>query len=114
MRRRGPVILMLAGLLAATVVVALAGRAARADTLPDPGPRGTLSTQMSSAHFRVDWDVIGCGGGTASSTHFILRSTIGQRFAVDDWSTGTYFGGRAGFWQTFRYSSYLPLLLRNY
>ncbi|MBN2002255.1 MAG: hypothetical protein JXA21_02765 [Anaerolineae bacterium] len=68
---------------------------------------------MGSAHFGLDWDVIGNGGAKMASTHFQMASTVGQA-AAGNISSG-HFAAHIGYWQnlTAAYPVYLPLVLRG-
>jgi hypothetical protein len=53
------------------------------------------ASAMSSAHYDLDWNVIGGGGGAAGSAHYSLNSTIGQ---VLGQGTSTSYKLTGGFW----------------
>jgi hypothetical protein len=53
------------------------------------------ASAMSSAHYGLDWNVIGGGGGAAGSAHYSLNSTIGQ---VLGQGTSTSYKLTGGFW----------------
>lgn len=103
-------LLALAGLLAGGLVIALAGRPVQAQDPPLPG--SALGVQMRFTHFRLDWYVIGSGGGEISSAHFRMRSTIGQ--PAVGWKSSTHFQEHTGYWQPFIRRIFLPLVLRSY
>jgi hypothetical protein len=75
------------------------------------GDLGIYTVEMVSPHFRLDWRVGAAGGGRISSAHFRLASTIGQPAIgpVDS----MHFSLRTGYWQSFGYHIYLPLILRG-
>lgn len=86
-------------------------RALARDTSVADSSLGPNLVRIGSDHFRLDWNVSATGGGSASSSHFGLASTTGQPVIGN--SSSTHFGHRAGYWQTFEYRVYLPLILRN-
>ncbi|MCD4737667.1 MAG: hypothetical protein K8R89_00190 [Anaerolineae bacterium] len=104
--------LTLVGLLALALIVLLTNQtaAARRPALAASGPFGTA--QMGSAHFGLDWNVVGTGGGKIASAHFQIRSTLGQ--PTTGWIASSHFKNHAGYWQRFTYRIFLPLVLRNY
>ena len=104
--------LLVAGVLLVGVVWILSGNAARAQNAGPRGPGSMQGVQMGSAHFRLDWHVIGSGGGELSSTHFRLRHTIGQAAIGDQESTN--FKNHAGYWQEFIFRVYLPAILKAF
>ena len=69
---------------------------------------GIFAVQMESAHFAIDWSVIGAGGGEMSSAHYSLNSTIGQPATGN--SSSTNFAHHAGYWQNWFFKIFLPLI----
>jgi hypothetical protein len=72
---------------------------------------------MSSANYAIDWDVMGGGGGSISSTSYAMNSTIGQTAIGPADSTNHDLG--AGYWygviiQIGPLEIYLPLTLKNF
>lgn len=111
MKHRGFLVLALAALLVGGVVVAFIGPLARAQASPAPGPL-TVGPAMSSANFRIEWDVVASGGGRMSSANFRLHTTIGQ--PAIGWKASANFREHTGYWQIFLFRVFLPLVLRNY
>lgn len=104
-------ILALSALLGVGMTVGLATVAAEAQT-PPPGESVTGQLlQLASDHFGLAWNVVGGGGGVMASDHFRIQSTIGQ--PATGWVEGTSFKVHTGYWQTFFYRVYLPLVLRD-
>lgn len=105
-------VITLLGLIVLSLVGFLGSQAASAQptTLAEAGPFNMV--QMGSTNYGLDWNVVGMGGGEIASTHYQIRSTIGQPAIgrVDS----THFGNHAGYWQNFTYKIFLPLVLRNY
>jgi len=72
-----------------------------------------LSRAMQSTHYALNWDVIGAGGGPASSGSFAVNATLGQ--GVVGPAASTSFQVSAGYWLAGgQYSLYLPVLMRDY
>jgi len=70
-------------------------------------------TAMESAHYAINWDVMGGGGEPIASTHFALNSTIGQG-AIGP-KSNTHYCLCSGYWcGVIKYRVFLPLVLRNY
>ncbi|MCS7179351.1 MAG: hypothetical protein RML46_05905 [Anaerolineae bacterium] len=111
MKRKGFLILALAALLAGGLLVVLISPLARAQASPAPGPL-TVGPAMSSANFRISWDVVASGGGRMSSANFHLHTTIGQ--PAIGWKASANFSEHTGYWQIFLFRVFLPLVLRNY
>lgn len=61
--------------------------------------------QNPQAGEKIDWDVIASGGGSMSSTNYILDGTVGQPVAGP--STSTNYALNAGFWQNFGGPAYI-------
>ncbi len=68
---------------------------------------------MESDNYAINWDVVGSGGETSTSTSFALAGTIGQG-VVGSQSSASY-GLCSGYWCSGEaaYSIYLPLVLRG-
>jgi len=72
-----------------------------------------LSRAMQSTSYAINWDVIGAGGGPASSSSFALNATLGQG-VVGPAASGSFQVG-AGYWVLGgQYSLFLPVVLRDY
>ncbi|HNT78794.1 MAG TPA: hypothetical protein PKH77_27630 [Anaerolineae bacterium] len=76
-------------------------------------PANSAAPAMESAHFGLDWDVVGAGGSEIASTHFRVASTIGQP-ATGNLSSA-HFAAHTGYWQTLSttHRVYLPLVMRD-
>jgi len=93
------------------VALGLLGREALAQqTQAQPGP-GAFGAWMSSDHFALNWNVAAAGGGVISSDHFRIASTLGQPVIGNSGSAN--FEHHAGYWQTWVYRIFLPLVLKN-
>ena len=68
-------------------------------------------TPMDSDHFALYWSAAASGGGTISSAHYRLSSTIGQP-VIGNFDSA-HFGHRAGFWQEAIYRIFLPIITGN-
>jgi hypothetical protein len=66
---------------------------------------------MDSDNFGLYWNVVASGGGTISSAHFRLSSTIGQP-VIGNFDS-VHFEHRAGFWQEWIYRIFLPIITKN-
>ena len=72
------------GLLLCLVSLALvAAQAYSAEKAPNgylPGydMPDIYASEISSAHYKLNWNVTACGGGEIDSAHYTLNSTIGQ------------------------------------
>ena len=66
---------------------------------------------MDSDNFALYWNVAASGGGTISSAHFRLSSTIGQP-VIGNFDSA-HFEHRAGFWQELIYRIFLPIMTKN-
>lgn len=89
---------------------------ALAQEAPAAGPNSIPEinrVQMDSAHFGLNWNVAGTGGGDIGSGHFKISSTLGQ--PVIGKSNSTHFSQRAGFWAYLlaKFRIYLPVLFRS-
>jgi hypothetical protein len=104
-------ILALAATLGVGMTVALVTGAAEAQTPPPEESITGQLLQLASDHFGLAWNVVAGGGDVMASDHFRIQSTIGQ--PATGWVEGTSFKVHAGYWQTFVYRVYLPLVLRN-
>lgn len=70
--------------------------------------------QMSSAHFNVNWNVVGTGGGDMSSPHFKISSTLGQPTVGH--KSSPHYQTCTGFWcgaVDFVREIFLPLILKQ-
>jgi len=87
---------VLAGMVIGILTLTVLGGSALAQK-PSPSPEIYASVQdMGSAHYSLNWNVIGNGGGQVSSTHFRVNSTIGQP-AVGT-TTSDHFDVCTGYW----------------
>ena len=95
------------------VALSLLGGQALAQEGPPMSDQIISSTNMGSPHFGLDWNVVGTGGGTISSAHFTVSSTIGQPTVgtVDS----AHFEVCTGYWCWLdRVASiFLPLVMKN-
>ncbi len=77
MFRRKPLLItllvLIALLITAAAVSARQSEAARIDMA-----RAVAGPPMGSPHYNLDWNVSANGGGTITSTHYQVSSTIGQ------------------------------------
>jgi hypothetical protein len=103
-------VLVMAAVLGLGVLVVLLGGPAEAQTRPMVGSESARKLEFGSAHFGLDWNVLGSGGGEMSSTNFRLRSTIGQ--SAIGRQESAHFKNHAGYWQTFIFRVYIPLVLK--
>jgi len=97
-------------LLAALLMMMVASAAASAlrdlrglRRIEDSHDLGGLSTDLS-------WNVLGAGGGHATSASYSLDATLGQPFVGPSSSTAARLS--AGFWQDVGYRVYLPVVLK--
>ena len=67
---------------------------------------------MSSTNYKIDWILAanGGGGGTATSTNYAARFTVGQA-AIGTMNSASYHG-TLGYWHVIFSQTYLPLILR--
>lgn len=74
---------------------------------------GTVLAQTST-HYNLEWHVIGGGGQPVSSTSYAVNSTAGQ--GVIGWTLSTSYDLSAGYWfgARRRYSTYLPIIMKDY
>lgn len=74
----------------------------------------SVALAMSSAHYAINWDVIGGGGGPMSSASYAMNSTVGQ-VAIGPISSVSYRLG-AGYWYgvVVEYRIFLPIIMKNY
>lgn len=102
----GVTLLSLFGLIYAGRQSALKAQAA---TLP----AGANAPAMDSAHFGLNWDVVGAGGSEIVSAHFRVAATMGQP-AVGNLNSA-HFAAHTGYWQTLgaTHRIYLPLVMRE-
>ncbi len=63
---------------------ALAGTAALAIAA------AAVAGEMSSANYSIKWDVTDSGGGTATSTNYVITDSIGQSTAIGTSSSANY------------------------
>jgi len=110
---------ILIGLSVTLVALALLGGQALAQGAQPPPVNGLamdlglLRVQMDSTHFRLDWSVIGSGGGDLGSPHFQLSSTLGQATVGE--KSGTHYELCDGFWcmvGRFIQRIFMPLIQR--
>jgi len=101
--------------LAAVVLLAmlfLAGRSATARAEGRSIPIMGSDSNMTSPSYNLDWDVVGSGGGTMSSSSYTIKGTSGQP-ALGTMSSTSY-EERSGFWVfNFIRDLFLPLIMRN-
>ncbi len=73
-----------------------------------------LAMAMSSANYAINWDVMGGGGGSISSTSYAMNSTIGQ--AIIGYKSSASYELGSGYWPggVVEYLVYLPLILKNF
>ncbi len=53
-------------------------------------PAGLSAQPMTSANYRVSWDVVAGGGGTMSSTNYVVTDTVGQPTPIGQSSSTNY------------------------
>jgi len=99
----------LLGMLGLVHVGRLSSLKAQAASLPEVSG----APAMESAHFGLNWDVVGTGGRGIASTHFRVASTVGQP-AVGNIGSA-HFAAHTGYWQNLStvYQIYLPLVMRD-
>jgi len=102
----GVILFGMLGLVYAGRLFSLKAQAAALNAVPG-------APAMDSAHFGLNWDVIGAGGNTIASTHFRVVSTMGQP-AIGNISSA-HFAAHTGYWQNLStvYRIYLPLVMRD-
>jgi hypothetical protein len=72
-----------------------------------------LARAQTSTTYDLSWNVIGAGGGHATSATYTLDATIGQ--PVTDISASTSVSLQSGFWVKFELLRvFLQLILRNH
>ena len=73
----------------------------------------SVSPQMNSANFALDWSAVGeISGGASTSANYKLNATIGQ-MAANTSSVSTSYGLCTGFQCVLNYLRvYLPLIVR--
>ena len=69
------------------------------------------SRAQRSANYAVEWNVLSGALGEMSSSSYRLNATVGQTMA--GWFSGPSYEVHAGYWQTFIYRVYLPVVLKN-
>jgi hypothetical protein len=102
------VLWVLVGFVVGLVALSILGSQALAQ---EDTPDGIIAgVNMGSAHYGLDWNVVGTGGGTISSPHFTVSSTIGQPTIGS--VTSSHFEVCTGYWCWFDYiaSVFLPIL----
>ena len=77
-RVRKSTLWILAGVVIGALALTFLSGPALAQTPQAEMNRVLSEISMGSAHFALDWNVVGTGGGTISSAHFNVSSTIGQ------------------------------------
>ena len=77
-RTRKSVLWVLAGMVIGLLALTIIGGQALAQEPPPETDIPISGVNMGSAHYGLDWNVVGTGGGTISSSHFTVSSTIGQ------------------------------------
>ena len=106
---------LLLGAIALLLIAAfLVGRGLIVTAQDEPLPTaiGDINlTSMDSDHFALYWNVAASGGGTISSAHFRLSSTIGQP-VIGNFDSA-HFEHHAGFWQEWIYRIFLPIIAKN-
>jgi hypothetical protein len=111
---------LLTGVLVGFLALALMGGQALAQEPITPSGSnlsadlGFMQVQMGSDHFRLDWNVIGSGGGDMTSTHFQMSNTIGQPTVGA--KSSDHYDLCDGFWCAvghFIQGLFLPLIQQN-
>jgi len=111
----------LMGFVAGILILAFLGQHALAQT-PQTTLPGNLSAaavppnspKMSSAHFALNWNVIGTGGGNIQSSHFKSSNTFGQ--PTTGHIDSAHYQTCPGFWCgaiNFVKRIFLPIILKN-
>jgi len=112
-RTRKSILWVLAGMVIGLLALTILGGQALAQE-QSPVSDGIISgVNMGSAHYGLDWNVVGAGGGTISSAHFTVSSTIGQPSVGT--VNSTHFEVCTGYWCWFEYIAnlFLPLILKG-
>ena len=75
---------------------------------------GTAVVAQSSANFDLSWNVIGSGGGEASSARYEVSGTVGQSGVGQTAVTSANFALNSGYWTAGAATQiYLPLVIKN-
>lgn len=112
-RMQKSVLWVVVGIVVGLVALSLLGGPALArEPLAEADPL-TAGINMNSAHYSLNWNVVGTGGGTISSDHFTVSSTLGQPTVGT--ITSTHFEVCTGYWCWLdRIASiFLPLVMKN-
>jgi hypothetical protein len=112
-RARKSIIWVLTGMVIGILALTILGGHAMAQESSPQTDAVISGVSIGSAHFGLDWNVNGTGGGTISSTHFTVSSTIGQPTVGT--SDSTHFEVCSGYWCWLdRIANiFLPLVLKN-
>lgn len=100
-------------LLVATLVVLFFGSMvlASAATLPVTPNEATANAAPEGTNFQIEWDAIGSGAATMTSTSYTLTATVGQP-AIGEMTSDNYRLGSGYWYQFLEWLSFLPLTLR--
>jgi len=75
---------------------------------------GGAALAQTSAHYNLEWHVIGGGGRPVASAHYLVNSTAGQGAASPPYSASASYGVSGGYWFTALYEIHLPVVLKSW
>ncbi len=75
---------------------------------------GGAALAQTSAHYNLEWHVIGGGGQPVASASYRVNSTVGQGAASPPYSTSAHYAVSGGYWFATVYYVYLPVTLKLY
>ncbi len=112
-RTRKSILWVLAGMVIGLLALTLLGGQALAQEAPPEPDAAVSGINMGSANYAINWNVVGTGGGTISSDHFTVSSTIGQPTVgtIDS----THYEVCTGYWCWLDRIAeiFLPLVMKN-
>jgi hypothetical protein len=80
--------------------------------------RAAPAAAQTSAHYNLEWHVIGGGGQPVASTHYAVNSTAGQGAASPPYSASAHYIVSGGYWYGGRPAPirqiYLPVVVREH
>lgn len=80
--------------------------------LPGDSPPDIYAVEISSPHYKMNWNVLACGGGEIDSTHYTLNSTIGQ--PTVGLKSSDHYGTCTGYWCGLKdLLNFLPQVVRQ-
>lgn len=75
---------------------------------------GAAVVAQSSANFDLSWNVIGNGGGDASSASYAISGTVGQGMVGQTAVDSANFTLNSGYWTASSFTRiYLPTVIKN-